>query len=103
MGSQRRKKPFGLAALLAVLFAILVFAPRENAQTVGPNRNDVLAHLNAAINWYRNLTTKVPTGAEPNGSAARLLSFSLSRTIKRPSLGATRSGLLVVFEEFNLA
>jgi hypothetical protein len=70
MGSQRRKKPFGLAALLAVFFAILVFAPRENAQTVGPNQNDVLAHLNAAITWYRNLTTKVPTGAEPSRSAA---------------------------------
>jgi small-conductance mechanosensitive channel len=39
------------------------------AQNVPANLgNDILAHLNAAISWYKNITTRIPAGTEPSDS-----------------------------------
>ncbi len=55
------------AAASAVATALAIVAPWGSAQNGGGNDNgDVLMHLNAAINWYKNLTTKVPAGTEPS-------------------------------------
>jgi hypothetical protein len=49
--------------------ALGIAGPWGNAQNGGGTDNsDVLTHLNAAINWYKNLTTKVPPGTEPSDS-----------------------------------
>lgn len=56
----------GAGAILLAL-ALAMVAPWGRGQNGGKNDNsDVLAHLNAAINWYKNLTTKVPAGTEPS-------------------------------------
>lgn len=56
---------FGAAGFVAMALAIV--APWGSGQDGGGNDNgDVLMHLNAAINWYKNLTTKVPAGTEPS-------------------------------------
>jgi small-conductance mechanosensitive channel len=47
--------------------ALAIMAPWGNAQNgAGNDSGDALIHLNAAINWYKNLTTKVPAGTEPS-------------------------------------
>jgi small-conductance mechanosensitive channel len=61
-----RRKAFYAVALLAALLAILISASSGIAQTAGTGQTAVLSHLNAAINWYKNLTTKVPAGGEPS-------------------------------------
>ena len=56
----------GAAGFVAAI-ALAIMAPWGSAQNSGENDNgDVLIHLNAAINWYKNLTTKVPAGTEPS-------------------------------------
>jgi small-conductance mechanosensitive channel len=58
--------------LIFIFVGILAIAsslPRGSAQTTNnDNGSDVLAHLNAAINWYKNLAAKVAAGTEPSDS-----------------------------------
>lgn len=62
-------KTFGWAAASATTVAIAVAVNPSFSQTNTPgNHSDVLAHLNAAINWYKDLTAKVPAGIEPSDS-----------------------------------
>lgn len=54
-----------VAAGFVAAIALAITAPWGSAQNSGANDNgDVLMHLNAAINWYKSLTTKVPAGTE---------------------------------------
>ena len=55
------------ALLVAAALALAALPPVGRPQTqTTKTGNDVLAHLNAAINWYKNLTAKVPAGPEPS-------------------------------------
>ena len=49
-------------------FATLGYSQNKNASSSSISNNDtaVLAHLNATINWYKNVATKVPAGTEPS-------------------------------------
>jgi len=64
----RYRKTFVTWAILIVTVAGLISsATRSPAQTASSeNHSDVLAHLNAAISWYKDLTAKVPAGIEPS-------------------------------------
>jgi small-conductance mechanosensitive channel len=64
VGEKHRKFTVAFAALLMAL----ICARGERAQNAPGDSQDVLAHLNAAINWYKDLTTKVPAGAEASDS-----------------------------------
>lgn len=58
-----------LAILFLTALTVAGSAPLEKAQTTqGNSSSNVLGHLNAVINWYKNLTTKVPAGTEPSDS-----------------------------------
>jgi small-conductance mechanosensitive channel len=58
-----------LIFILAGILAIASSLPRGSAQTTNDdNGSDVLAHLNAAINWHKNLAAKVAAGTEPSDS-----------------------------------
>jgi small-conductance mechanosensitive channel len=57
------------AGVVAVVTGLISSATPSRAQTNNSgNHSDVLAHLNAAINWYKDLTAKVPAGIEPSDS-----------------------------------
>jgi small-conductance mechanosensitive channel len=62
-------KTLSWTAAISAALAIAVAADRSFAQTnASGNASDVLGHLNAAINWYKDLTAKVPAGIEPSDS-----------------------------------
>jgi len=55
------------ALLIATALALAALSPVGRPQMPTTNTgDDVLAHLNAAISWYKNLTAKVPAGPEPS-------------------------------------
>ena len=55
-------------SIFAFVFATLGYPQNKNASISSISNNDtaVLAHLNAAISWYKNVATKVPAGTEPS-------------------------------------
>ena len=62
----KQKKNRVVVALVVAGFTILLTAWQGEAQPSSSKQSsDVLMHLNAAINWYKNLTTKVQAGTEP--------------------------------------
>jgi hypothetical protein len=62
------KKHRKLTVAFAALLMALTCGPGERAQNASDDTQEVLAHLNPAINWYNDLTTKVPAGTEPSDS-----------------------------------
>jgi small-conductance mechanosensitive channel len=55
-------------SFIAMAFATLGYSQNKNTSGSSISNNDtaVLAHLNATINWYKNVATKVPAGTEPS-------------------------------------
>jgi small-conductance mechanosensitive channel len=52
---------------LAACWALALVGVRVGAQDDTANSaNDVLAHLNAAISWYKNINTRISAGTEPS-------------------------------------
>jgi small-conductance mechanosensitive channel len=63
----KTKSILKFAVFLAIAFAALGHAQTNNSQANPPTNSDaILAHLNATINWYKNLTTRVTPGTEPS-------------------------------------
>jgi small-conductance mechanosensitive channel len=61
--------PIRTLATLAVAAAIWSWGVPEQTQAQAQaDQNDVLRHLNAAINWYKNLTVRAPAAMEPSDS-----------------------------------
>jgi small-conductance mechanosensitive channel len=56
------------AAIPAAMAIALAVSPGFSQTNTSGNHSDVLSHLNAAINWYKDLTAKVPAGIEPSDS-----------------------------------
>lgn len=69
LGKVFATKTLSWTAFTAVALAVAVAVNCSFAQTnTSSNASDVLGHLNAAINWYKDLTAKVPAGIEPSDS-----------------------------------
>ncbi|HTQ97406.1 MAG TPA: hypothetical protein VMH89_11410 [Candidatus Acidoferrum sp.] len=64
----RSKSKLVSVSIFAFVFATLGYPQNKNASISSISNNDtaVLAHLNAAISWYKNVATKVPAGTEPS-------------------------------------
>ena len=61
------KRCFWLSVAIAAALTMTFFAAATRSQNNDADiPNNVLAHLNAAINWYKNLTTQAPPGQEPS-------------------------------------
>jgi len=60
-----RSATVALAACCAMTFVAM---PVRAQDTTTSSANDVLAHLNAAISWYKNVTTRISAGSEPSDS-----------------------------------
>jgi small-conductance mechanosensitive channel len=58
------------AVMIATALAVFTYSQTRTPSQISTNSTSngdaVLAHLNATINWYKNLTTKVAAGSEPS-------------------------------------
>ena len=88
-----RREKLALLAAIAALLAITLKTVRVHAQATTPsdNNSDVLAHLNAAINWYKNLTTQVPPGQQPSDSVFQSNAQSLGEQVLRLAFQSARA------------
>jgi small-conductance mechanosensitive channel len=80
-----------LALVLIMTILIAGPAPRENAQAGASGNDEVLAHLNATINWYKNLISKVPVGTEPSDAIYFNNSENLGAQVVRLAFQAARA------------
>jgi small-conductance mechanosensitive channel len=81
-----------LSAATAFLFALTFFAgitPSQNSDADIPT--NLLAHLNAAINWYKNLTTQVPPGQEPSDTIYSTNAENLGAQVVRVAFQSARA------------
>jgi small-conductance mechanosensitive channel len=62
------KRTFGIGRrlFLVAVFVSLSLTAALSAANYQPNRNDVLGHLNAIINWYRDATANLQPGELPS-------------------------------------
>ncbi len=82
----------GILALFSGTLAVPSFAPLESAQTITGNISiNVLGHLNATINWYNNLTTRVPAGPEPSDSIYLSNATNLGAQVVRLAFQSARA------------
>jgi small-conductance mechanosensitive channel len=88
----RRRRRFWLSAATAFGIAMTFFAGITQSQN---NDSDMpanlLAHLNAAINWYKNLTTQVPPGQEPSDTIYSTNAENLGAQVVRLAFQSARA------------
>jgi small-conductance mechanosensitive channel len=83
---------FWLSAPIAVVLAMTFFAGITQSQNNDADiPNNLLAHLNAAINWYKNLTTQVPPGQEPSDTIYSTNAENLGAHVVRLALQSARA------------
>jgi small-conductance mechanosensitive channel len=88
-----RREKLALLGAIAAFLAITLVSVRVHAQVTAPpdNNSDVLAHLNAAINWYKNLTTQVPPGQQPSDSVFQSNAQNLGEQVLRLAFQSARA------------
>lgn len=89
------KKKYTLISALAALAATIALAvavpstwPQEDIRA---NQDAVLAHLNAAINWYKNLTAQIPAGQQPSDEIYLSNAESLGSQVVRLAFQSARA------------
>ncbi len=86
----RATKQLRLVVRLTTVVFILS-ASRGNAQNAASDQSDVLRHLNAAIHWYKNLTSEVPAGREPSDAIHLTTAESLGAQVVRLAFQSARA------------
>ena len=89
MRAQKHLKLF--VVVTAAVCIMLTSASHEYAQNAAPDQSDILAHINATINWYKNLTSKVPAGAEPSDAIYLTTAESLGAQAVRLAFQSARA------------
>ena len=88
----RTKKRSWLRVAIASAFAMTFFAGATLSQNSDADiPNGLLAHLNAAINWYKNLTTQVPPGQEPSDTIYSTNAENLGAEVVRLAFQSARA------------
>ena len=87
-------EPLHLLKVAAVFVAFVIGsafsgAQSQNSNTVDPNT--ILNHLNAAISWYKKLTTQVPPGREPSDAVYAANAENLGAQVVRLALQSARA------------
>jgi small-conductance mechanosensitive channel len=91
------KKLFPLPAALIIALLILVrFGTFASQSNPAPNRDDILAHLNAAINLYKDSTTKVQLGQQPSDTIYFTNAENLGAQIVRLAFQSARAEINLV-------
>jgi small-conductance mechanosensitive channel len=86
------KRRFWLSAATGLAFAMTFFAGATLSQNNDADlSNNLLAHLNAAINWYKNLTTQVPPGQEPSDTIYSTNAENLGAEVVRLAFQSARA------------
>jgi small-conductance mechanosensitive channel len=86
------RRHFWLSAAIAFAFAMTFFAGATLSQNSDADlSNNLLAHLNAAINWYKNLTTQVPPGQEPSDTIYSTNAENLGAEVVRLAFQSARA------------
>jgi small-conductance mechanosensitive channel len=91
------RKLFPLSAALIIPLLILVcFGTLASQSNPAPNRDDILAHLNAAINLYKDSTTKVQLGQQPSDTIYFTNAENLGAQIVRLAFQSARAEINLV-------
>jgi small-conductance mechanosensitive channel len=86
------KRCFWLSAAIAAALTMTFFAGASLSQNNNADiPNNLLAHLNAAINWYKNLTTQVPPGQEPSDTIYSTNAENLGAEVVRLAFQSARA------------
>ena len=86
------RRCFWLSVAIAAALTISLFAGATRSQNNDADiSNNLLAHLNAAINWYKNLTTQVPPGQEPSDTIYSTNAENLGAEVVRLAFQSARA------------
>jgi small-conductance mechanosensitive channel len=88
----KTKKLQKFSAALAAAFLIVLIAPcLHSANEEMPSADLILEHLNAVINWYRNLTGQIPAGQEPSDEIYLANAQNLGQQVVRLAFQSARA------------
>jgi small-conductance mechanosensitive channel len=85
------KRCFWLSVAITAALTMTFFAGATLSQNDADIPNTLLAHLNAAINWYKNLTTQVPPGQEPSDTIYSTNAENLGAEVVRLAFQSARA------------
>jgi small-conductance mechanosensitive channel len=85
------KRCFWLSVAITAALTMTLFAGATLSQNDADIPNNLLAHLNAAINWYKNLTTHVPPGQEPSDTIYSTNAENLGAEVVRLAFQSARA------------